>query len=591
MNNINEIKSKSYDSWSVYLRLLRSAVSYWFSFVLGILGTILAVSTDCTLTYAIKPLLDNWSIGSEQWWFRWLALIIIVVLSLRGLSYFLSTYYLTRVGRNIVRDYRQRIFAHLLVLPASYYDKETSGKLLSTLLYNTEQVAVASTEALIIILQEGMFFIGLLVVMFLLSWQLTLMFLVTAPVVSMIIRYTSKRLRHLSSSVQGTMGNLTQIASEGIENYKVVRVFNGEENERQKFFTATHQNRQREMKVVATSSIGSALTQVITSLPIAAIIFIATKSSIYNTLSIATLGSFVAAMMRLLTPLRRLTKVNTEIQKGVAGAHSIFALLDEDQERDLGVKTITRTLGKIEYRNVSFSYPNSNKIILDDINFIAKPGQKIALVGSSGGGKSTLVSLLPRFYDVKSGVILVDDVNIQDYKLKDLRQQFAIVSQHLTLFNDTIANNIAYGLFADATEDKIIKAAEAAHIMDFVKYLPEGLNTLIGENGLLLSGGQRQRIAIARALLKDAPILILDEATSALDTESERYIQEALAILMKKRTTLVIAHRLSTIEHADKIIVIDHGKIIEVGNHDELLKLNGQYAKLYTMQFKHEDQH
>jgi len=591
MNKKNTIKSNAYDSWSVYLRLLRSSAPYWLSFVLGIIGTVLATGTDCVLTWAIKPLLDNWSTGSGQWWFRWLPLIIIAVLSLRGFSYFLSSYYLTRVGRNIVRDYRQRIFAHLMFLPAGYYDKETSGKLLSTLIYNTEQVAVASTDVLITILQEGMFLIGLLVVMFSLSWQLTLMFLLTTPIVSFIIRYSSKRLRRLSGSVQGTMGNLTQIAAEGIENYKVVRVFGGEEYEKQKFFTAAHQNRQREMKVVATSSLASSLTQIITSLPIAAIIAIATKSSIYHVLSIASLSTFVFAIVRLLTPLRRLTKINTEIQKGVAGAHSIFTLLDEKLERDFGTKTITRARGKIEYRDVSFSYPNSKKTILHNINFTVEPGQKVALVGSSGGGKSTLVSLLPRFYDVEKGLILVDDNNIQDYKLIDLRKQFAIVSQHLTLFNDTIAQNIAYGLFHDAAEDKIIRAAEAAHIMDFVKHLPNGLNTLIGENGLLLSGGQRQRIAIARALLKEAPILILDEATSALDTESERYIQEALEILMKKCTTLVIAHRLSTVEHADKIIVIDHGKIIEVGNHGELLELQGQYSKLYTMQFKRKDRH
>ena len=341
------------------------------------------------------------------------------------------------------------------------------------------------------------------------------------------------------------------------------------------------------MKVVVTNTLGSALTQIITSIPIAVIILFATQSSIHTTLDAASLVAFVFAIVRLLTPLRRLTKVNTEIQKGVAGAHSIFTLLDEKLERDFGTKTIARAQGKIEYRDVTFSYPGSKKTILHNVSFTILPGQTVALVGSSGGGKTTLAGLLPRFYDVISGSILVDDANIQDYKLQDLRKQFALVSQHLTLFNDTIARNIAYGAFNDITEDKIVRAAEAAHIMDFIRHLPEGLNTMVGENGLLLSGGQRQRIAIARALLKDAPILILDEATSALDTESERHIQSALDNLMKKRTTLVIAHRLSTIEHADKIIVIDHGKIIEAGNHEELLEQKGQYAKLYTMQFKH----
>ena len=574
--------SNPYTSWDVYLRLLKSAAAYWPSFVLGIFGTILATGTDAAMTWAIKPLLDNWSTGKGQWWFTWLPLLIIAVLFLRGLAYFLSTYYLTRVGRNVVRDFRQRIFAHLMHLPASYYDKETSGKLLSTLIYNTEQVANASTEALITVLQEGMLLIFLLTVMFTISWKLTLMFIITAPIVAVIVRYTSKRLRHLSTRVQGSMGDLTHVAQEGIENYKVVRIFGGEEYEKEKFFAVAHQNRQREMKVVATSALGTSLTQIITSIPIAIIVFVATRLRI----TFGGFGAIVVVILRLLTPLRRLTKINTEIQKGVAGAHSIFALLDEKMEEDVGSKTTHRVHGKIEYKNVSFHYPASKKTVLHDISFTVEPGQNIALVGSSGGGKSTLISLLPRFYDVITGSVLIDDINIKEYKLSDLRRQFAVVSQHLTLFNDTIARNIAYGSLQEATEEKIAKAAEAAYILDYIKHLPEGLNTLIGENGLLLSGGQRQRIAIARALLKDAPILILDEATSALDTESERYIQAALETLMKKRTTLVIAHRLSTIEHADKIIVIDHGKIIEMGSHEELLRLNGQYAKLYAMQFK-----
>lgn len=578
-----------YTSWSVYLKLLKSAAPYWLFFAIGIAGTALAAVIDAKLVWSVKPLMDNWNLVIERtkWWVNWLPLIIVGVLFLRGVANFFSNYYLTSVGRNIVRDFRQRIFAHLMHLPANYYDKESSGKLLSTLIYNTEQVAGASTETLLTVAQEGMLLISYLFVMFQLSWQLTLMFMATAPIISFIIRYVSKRLRHLSTNVQKSMGDITHAAEEGIENYKVVRIFGGEEYEKQKFFTVTNKNRQREMKVVATSSIGTSLTQIITAVPIAIIIFVATNPLFHITLG--SFGAFVVAALALLTPLRRLTKINTEIQKGVAGAHSIFALLDEEREKDTGTKTIARVLGNIEYKNVSFSYPSTKKTVLHDISFKVEPGQNIALVGRSGSGKTTLVGLLPRFYDVAIGEILIDGVKIQDYKLLDLRKQFSMVSQHLTLFNDTIARNIAYGSLQDATDAKIMQAAEAAYILDFIKGLPDGLNTMIGENGLLLSGGQRQRIAIARALLKDAPILILDEATSALDTESERYIQAALEVLMKKRTTLIIAHRLSTVERADRIMVLDQGKIIESGAHKELLELNGQYSKLYKMQFREND--
>ncbi len=579
-------KNKKYDSWNVYLRLLKTASPYWLSFVIGIFGTVFAVATDASLTWAIKPLLSNWSTASHAPWFHFLPLIVIAVLTLRGVSYFLSSYYLTSVGRNIVRDFRQRIFAHLLFLPASYYDQETSGKLLSTLIYNTEQVSTSATEALITLLQEGMFLISLLMVMFFLSWQLTLMFLITAPVVTFIIRFTSQRLRNLSSNVQGTMGNLTQIASEGIENYKVIRIFGGEEYERKRFFAAAHDNRNREMKVVVTSSLGSGITQIITAIPLAAILFVATTTSLYQKLSAATLSAFVFSIIRLLTPLRRLTKINAEIQKGVAGAQSIFSLLNEELEDNRGQVVLERSLGNIEYRNVAFRYPSSQRMILQDINFKARSGQVIALVGASGGGKSTLVNLLPRFYEPLDGAILIDGVDIREYQLSSLRKQFSLVSQHLTLFDDTIARNIAYGIFDKTPRARIMEVAEAAYLMEFVENLPRGLDTMVGENGLLLSGGQRQRIAIARALLKDAPILILDEATSSLDTQSERYIQQALNNLMSRRTTLVIAHRLSTIEHADNIIVIDHGKIVESGKHGELLAAGGYYAKLYNMQFR-----
>jgi len=578
--------NKTYSSWDVYLKLLKFAAPYWVFFLIGIIGTALATVTDAVFAWSVKPFMDNWNaiVRHDQWWFSWLPLIIVGVLVMRGLSNFLSNYFLTCVGRNIVRDFRERIFSHLMHMPASYYDKESSGKLLSTLIYNTEQVAGASTEAVLTVLQEGMMLIGYLVLMFVLSWRLALIFILTAPVVSYIIRFSSKRLRALSGNVQQSMGDLTHTAEEGIENYKVIRIFGGEEYEKQKFFAAVDKNRQREMKVVATSSIGTSLTQIITALPIAVIIFIATNPALH--ISLGSFGAFIVATLGLLTPIRRLSKVNNDIQKGVAGAHSIFTLLDQEREKDYGTLKIKRSLGNIEYKNVSFSYPGAKHNVLSGINLKAKPGKIIALVGRSGSGKTTLVSLLPRFYDAIHGEILIDDVNIKDYNLPDLRRQFSLVSQNLTLFNDTIANNIAYGSLHDATVNKITQAAEAAHILEFIQSLPAGFDTMVGENGVLLSGGQRQRIAIARALLKDAPFLILDEATSALDTESERHIQEALENLMKQRTTFVIAHRLSTIENADQILVLDKGRIIEFGAHKDLLGLDGKYAKLHKMQFR-----
>jgi subfamily B ATP-binding cassette protein MsbA len=522
-------------------------------------------------------------VARKQWLLNSLPFIVVGAFLVRGFAYFLSNYYVARVGRSVVMDFRKKVFAKFMHLPASFYDEEASGKLLSLVIYNTEQVASATTEALLTILQEGLTLIGLIVVMFILSWKLTVLFMVTAPLVSVIIKFTSKRLHTLSSNVQKTVGEVMHIAEECIEGYRVVRIFGGEKYELKKFNNAAELNRHREMKVVMTNSISTSLVQVIAALPIAIIVYIATLPSMGVT--VGSFGAIVAAMLRLLTPMRRLTKVNGDIQKGIAGAQSIFGLLDKETEKDLGVVHLERASGHIEYKNVGFKYSRSKKDILHNINFTVEPGKTVAFVGKSGGGKTTLVSLLPRFYDVLSGGIYIDGININDYKLADLRKQFAFVSQNLTLFNDTVAANIAYG-FANCDEEKIMKAAEAAHIADFIRQLPNGLDTLIGENGVLLSGGQRQRIGIARALLKDAPILILDEATSALDTESEYHIQEALVELMQKRTTLVIAHRLSTIERADKIIVVDRGHIVEEGNHVELLQLNKTYAKLYKMQFK-----
>lgn len=570
-------------SLDIYLRLLKSLKPYWFIFAFGIFATILASFTDAGIAWTVKPLIDKGLVARDAAFLSWLPFFIIIIFSFRALTNFTSTYFMNRVGRSVVMDYRQQIFFHLLHLPASFYDKQASGKLLSLIIYNADQVASAVTDALLTVINEGFLAIGLIIVMFITSWRLTLFFMATAPLVAIITHVMSRRLRKISSNVQQTVGNVTHVAREGIDGYKVIRTFGGEKYETAKFDKAAKANRHQELKAVVTNGLGTSAVQLSVALPIIVIAcFMHTRAL---SISVGSFGAIIVALLRLLTPLRRLAKINTNIQKGIAGAQSIFEILDETPEQDVGSEKFTKVSGKIEYNNVSFHYPRSQKLVLSNISFLAQPGQVIAWVGHSGAGKSTLAGLLPRFYETVAGEILIDDKNIRDIRLTNLRQQIAFVSQNITLFNDTIAHNIAYGRLATVKEDDIVKAAEAAYVMEFVKQLPDGLNTPVGENGLSLSGGQRQRIAIARAILKDAPILILDEATSALDTKSERYVQAALEKLMQQRTTLVIAHRLSTVEKADQIIVLEEGKIVERGTHAELLKKNQQYTKLYHMQF------
>lgn len=580
---INEQSPKK-SSWDTYKKLLKESSQYWGIFLFGLIGTIIASGADAALAWLVKPIIDYGLVEQQKKFILFMPLLIIAGFLVRGASLFVSNYFITRVGRSVVMDFRKKLFNNFLKLPASFYDKGSQGQLLSLIIYNTEQISAAITDAVIVILQEGLQLIGLLVVMFLMSWKLSLIFILSAPSIAIVVRYTAKRIRMLSGKVQKTVGDIAHIAEEGIQGYRVIRTFGGENYEREKFNNAAHFNRHCEMKIAVTNSLGTSIVQIMASLPLAFILYIATLPSLH--VSIGSFGAIVAAMVRLLTPIRRLTKVNTDIQKGIAAANSIFEVLEEPLEQDTGKYSIERAKGFIEYSDVKFKYPNTDRNILNGINFKIEQGQTIALVGRSGSGKSTIVSLLPRFYDTTSGQILIDGININDYKIEDLRKQFALVSQHVVLFNDTVANNIAYGRFSQATKEEIIEASRAAHILDFINQLPKGFDTLIGENGLLLSGGQRQRIAIARAIFKKAPILILDEATSSLDTESEHNIKIALDNLIRKQTTLVIAHRLSTVENADKILVIENGNVVETGNHQELIVQNGKYAKLYNMQFK-----
>lgn len=569
----------------VYQRLLKALAQHCWLFVLGIFATLVSSGISALLAYLIKPIIDKGFIARDAEFIKTLPLILILIFVMRGLSGLASTYAISRVGRSIVMDFRQKIFSKLLSLPLKSLDKKSAGELLSTILYNVEQLTEATTFALITLVREGFLAIGLMFVMFYINWKLSLLMLITAPLIYLLIQYTSRRMRKLSTNIQTTMASVTHIAEEGIEGNRVIRSFGGQTYEQDKFNKATRVQRDRELKIVITNAIGTAGVQIAVSIPIAATIYIATMPKFH--ISAGSFAAILTAMLSLLRPLRRITRVNSMIQKGIAGAESIFKILDSEAEKDAGTFTKSRVQGDIVFNQVNFAYDSQyKKAVLHEVSFEVQAGQTVAIVGQSGAGKTTLVNLLPRFYEPLAGEILIDGVNIQTFKLSNLREQFAFVSQNITLFNDTVRNNICYGKFTGVSDEKLTSVIKMAHADEFIQALPKGLDTMVGEDGILLSGGQRQRLAIARALLKDAPILILDEATSALDTESERHIQAALETLMANRTTLIIAHRLSTIEAAAKIIVLKAGRVLEQGNHSELIALNGAYAKLHAMQFK-----
>lgn len=575
------------NAYSIYKKLFVYVRRYWLALAIACIASLCYSGIDAWFIYFLKPLLNEGLMARDQHFLRYAPFLVMGVFIFRGIASFFSNYYIASASRNVIMRIRQDLFAHLHRLPARYYDHSTSGQILSVILYGVDQVANASADVLTTAIQSIFLIGGLLVVMFSISWKLTLLYFIVGPLVVLIMRIASIRIRRLSLSIQDSIADMSHCAEENIEGYKVVRTFEGQQYEIDKFNKATKTNRQREMKVVVARSLSVSTVQIITACALALTLYVATIDTTGSLLSPGGFVAMVAAMLALLKPMKDLAFVQNKLYRGLAGAQNVFELMDEPPEADNGNKTLQRAAGKIEFNQVSFAYHgNQDKKILNNISFTVEPGEVVAIVGRSGSGKSTLASLLPRFYDQFTGDIRIDNISIRDLQLKDLRRQLAIVSQHVTLFHDTVKNNIAYGRFDAANQTHIEAAAKASYTTEFTERLPDGLNSLIGENGVLLSGGQRQRIAIARAILKDAPILILDEATSALDTESERYIQSALEELMKTRTTLVIAHRLSTIEHADKIIVLDQGQILEVGNHQTLLAQNGAYAKLHQMQFK-----
>ncbi|KIO35216.1 MULTISPECIES: lipid A export permease/ATP-binding protein MsbA [unclassified Shewanella] len=592
---------------SVFLRLLTYLVPLKGVLFLSVFGLVLYGLVDATFIYSIKPFIDqgfasnvpttpglvegvdlgmSGGFNSDSDVLKTAPFVVIGLFTLRGLANFLSTYGISYISARMIMDMRQQVFEHYLKLPVSYIDAESSGNLISRVTFDTEQIARASGSALITIVRDGITVIGMLGVMFYNSWKLSLCILIVGPLIGLVIAVVSRKFRKVSKQIQTAMGGVTSVTEQMIKGHKNVLVFGGQQAESQRFAKVNDDNRSRTMKLALAQAISQPLVMVIGSLALAFVLYASSLESMRADLTAGTFATILAAMLAMLQPIKSLTRVNAEFQRGIAACSTIFAVLDTPAEVDNGTYETQRVAGRLSFDKVNFRYDNQEGLALTDVDFQVNPGETLALVGRSGSGKSTIASLITRFYsDLESGDIRLDDVSLRDYKLASLRRQVALVSQQVTLINDTIAANIAYAYPGEVSEEQIIDAAKLANAWEFISNMPEGIYTQVGENGVMLSGGQRQRIAIARAILRDAPLLILDEATSALDTESEKAIQTGLDNLRQNRTSIVIAHRLSTVENANQILVVDQGKVVERGTHSELLAKQGIYYNLYQMQF------
>lgn len=570
-----------------FRRLWPTIAPFKTGIIVAAIALVINAGGDAFMLSLLKPLLDEGFGTADNDFLRIMPLIILGLMLLRGISSFVSGYCLSWVSGKVVMTMRRNLFRHMMGMPVSFFDQQSTGTLLSRITYDSEQVASSSSGALVTVVREGAYIIALFGLMFYNSWQLSLILIVIAPIVAFVIRKVSVRFREISKNMQSGMGQVSASAEQMLKGHKEVLIFGGQKVENDRFDKVSNHMRRQGMKLVTASSIADPIIQIIASFALAFVLFAASFPEIKEALSAGSITVVFSSMIALMRPLKSLTNVNAQFQRGMAACQTLFVLLDMEQEKDTGTKVLKDAKGDVAFENVTFRYQGKENPALKNVSFTIPSGKTVALVGRSGSGKSTIANLITRFYEIESGHITIDGNDIRDYTLASLRSQVALVSQNVHLFNDTVANNIAYATEGKYTREQIEKAAEMAYAMDFINKMDKGLDTEIGENGVLLSGGQRQRIAIARALLRDAPILILDEATSALDTESERAIQAALDELQKNRTCLVIAHRLSTIEKADEILVVQDGEVQERGTHDELVKQPGIYAQLYNMQFGH----